>query len=82
MEERADAKDQRAERLESVLKRPKLDAFEMMPKDDVADMRDVFDTMSPEQIRDWKTKKVIQSLMKTPAIQSSIMGDEWQMMYT
>lgn len=79
--ERVDAKYQR-EGLESVLKRPKLDVFEMLPKGDVADMRDVFDTMSPEQIRDWKTKKVMQSLMKTAAIQSSIMGDEWQRMYT
>lgn len=79
--ERADAKEQRAEGLESVLKRPKLDVFEMLPKGDVADMRDVFDTMSPEQIQDWKTKKVMQSLMKTPAIQSSIMGNEWQRLY-
>lgn len=68
--------------LESVLKRPKLDVFEMLPKSDIADMREVFDTMSSEEIRDWKTKKVMQSLMGTPAMQSSIIGDEWQRMYT
>lgn len=67
--------------IESVLKRPKLDVFEMLPKSDVADMREVFDIMSSEEILEWKTKKVMESLMGTPAFQSSIMGDEWQMMY-
>lgn len=80
--EGAGVKDRGAGGLESVLKRPKLDVFEMLPGSDIADMREVFDTMSSEEIRDWKTKKVMQSLMGTPAIQSSIIGHEWQRMYT
>lgn len=48
---------------------------------DIAGMREVFDIMSSEEIQEWKTKKVMQSLMGTPAFQSSIIGDEWQIIY-
>ena len=33
-----------------VLKRPKIDIMSLIPKDDVGDFRDVFDTMTPEEI--------------------------------
>lgn len=80
-EERSCMEETTVDGLELLLERPKLDVMEMLPKEDVADMRDVFDTMSAKEIRDWQTKEALGFVMQTPAIQSSITGDEWQTMY-
>jgi hypothetical protein len=68
--------------LESLLKRPKFDIMEMLPREDVGDMGDVFDVMSPEEIGEWKRKKALEFLIRTPAMQSTVTTREgWQAMY-
>jgi hypothetical protein len=52
-----------------------------LPEDDIADMRQVFDAMSPSEVFEWKSRKVLVFFMKTPAFQSSVVGNDWERMY-
>ena len=70
-----------SEGIEGVLGRPKIDWMTFMPESDVADMRQVFDVMSPSEILEWKSRKVLEFLMKTPALQSTARGNDWDLMY-
>ncbi|RUS26986.1 hypothetical protein BC938DRAFT_483861 [Jimgerdemannia flammicorona] len=50
--------------------RPRIDPMDLVPEDDVADMRDVFDVMTPEEIRRTKVKRVLEYVMQSPALES------------
>jgi hypothetical protein len=67
--------------LEQLLQRPKVDIMGLLPEDDVADMRDVFDVMTPKEIREWQLRRVLDFAMQTPAIQSSMKAEDWRSMY-
>jgi hypothetical protein len=64
-----------------ILKRPKIDPMTFLPEDDIADMRQVFDVMSPSEVYEWKSRKVLEYFMQTPAYQSSVVGNDWEGMY-
>ncbi|KAF8448434.1 hypothetical protein BGX38DRAFT_1188964 [Terfezia claveryi] len=70
-----------SEGIEYVLKRPKIDWMTILPESDVADMRQVFDVMSPSEVLEWKSRKVVDFLIKTPALQSTVRGTDWELMY-
>ncbi|KAF8425345.1 hypothetical protein BGX38DRAFT_1237047 [Terfezia claveryi] len=70
-----------SEGIENVLKRPKIDWMTILPESDVADMRHVFDVMSPREVVEWKSRKAVEFLMKTPALQSTVRGADWELMY-
>ncbi|RUP45520.1 hypothetical protein BC936DRAFT_148063, partial [Jimgerdemannia flammicorona] len=53
------------------------DVLDLLPEDDVAPMRDVFDTMTEEEIRDYKSKKITNFLTESPAFKS----EGWCNMY-
>ena len=73
--------DNEVDRLQSVLTRPKVDFMDLLPREDVADIRDVFDMMSSE-IMEGASKASLRYLMKTPAFQSSITRrEDWKLMY-
>ena len=57
---------------ERVLRRPKID---LLPKSDVADMRDVLET--PEEIHEWELRHLLEFLRQTPALQSCMSEDHW-----
>ena len=59
------------ERLEQVMKEPKVDLMELLPKGDVAQMQDVFDVMTSEEILNWKERCLLSYFEKTPALQSA-----------
>lgn len=61
-----------AEGLAKILKRPKVDVMSMLPEDDVGDMRDVFEVMSPDEILQWKIKRVTEQVFRAPGLQSLI----------
>ncbi|RUS25423.1 hypothetical protein BC938DRAFT_472198, partial [Jimgerdemannia flammicorona] len=63
--------------LENLLHRRKVDVLDLLPEDDVAPMRDVFDTMTEEEIRDYKSKKITKFLT-SPAFKS----EGWCNMYS
>ena len=65
-----------ADVLERVLKRPKIN---ILPKSDVADMRDVLET--PDEIREWELRHLPEFLRQTPALQSCMSEDYWCSMY-
>ncbi|RUS31838.1 hypothetical protein BC938DRAFT_476946, partial [Jimgerdemannia flammicorona] len=44
--------------------------MDLVPEDDVADMRDVFDVMTPEEVRRIKVKRVLEYVMQSPALES------------
>jgi hypothetical protein len=67
--------------LEMLLKRPKIDPMMFLPEDDIADMRQVFDVMTPSEVVEWKSRKVLEFFVKTPAFQSSVVGNDWERMY-
>jgi hypothetical protein len=67
--------------LEMLLKRPKIDPMTFLPEDDIADMRQVFDVMTPREVVEWKSRKVLEFFMKTPAFQSSVVGNDWERTY-
>ena len=50
--------------------------MDMLPKDDVADMRDAYDVMTPDETRESETKRLKYIIMQTPAIQSSVTGGQ------
>jgi hypothetical protein len=64
-----------------ILKRPKIDPMTFLPEDDIADMRQVFDVMSPSEVFEWKSRKVLEFYMDTPAFQSSVVGNDRERMY-
>lgn len=73
--------DNEVDRLQSVLTRPKVDFMDHLPRQDVADIRDVFNMMSSE-IMEGARKASLRYLMKTPAFQSSITRrEDWKSMY-
>jgi len=74
--------DTEVEGLERLLQRPKVDIMDMLPEDDVADMRDVFDVMTPKEVREWQMRRVLDFAMQTPAVQSRVMDENWLSMYT
>jgi len=53
----------------------------ILPESDVADMRQVFDVMSPSEVLEWESRKVLEFLMKTPTLQSTLRGADWELMY-
>ncbi|RUS15863.1 hypothetical protein BC937DRAFT_91881 [Endogone sp. FLAS-F59071] len=67
--------DTEVEGLKRLLQRPKVGIMGLLPKDDVADMHDVFDVMTPKEIHEWQMRRVLDFAMQTPAVQSS-MNDE------
>jgi len=73
--------DTEFEGLERLLQRPKVDIMSMLPEDDVADMRDVFDVMTPKEIREWQLRRVLDFAMQTPAMQSSMKAEDWRSIY-
>ncbi|RUS22568.1 hypothetical protein BC937DRAFT_88444 [Endogone sp. FLAS-F59071] len=73
--------DTEVEGLERLLRRPKVDIMGLLPEDDVADMRDVFDVMTPNEIREWQMRRVLDFAMQTPAVQSSMSNEDWHSIY-
>jgi len=73
--------DTEVEGLERLLQRPKVDIMGMLPEDDVADMRDVFDVMTPKEVREWQMRRVLDFAMQTPAVQSSMSDEDWRSIY-
>jgi len=71
-----------AEGLERIMKRPKIDPADLLPEDDIASMRDVFDVMNEDEIRNWKLRRVLDFAMHTPALQSCQLGESWKSMYS
>ena len=52
--------------------------MDILPHEDVADMRDVFDTMAPEEIAEWIQKASQRYLTKTPAFPAiMIRREDW-----
>lgn len=50
----------------------------MPPKDDVADIRNVYDVMTPDEIRGSETKRLLEYIMQTPERDGGRMGiDVW-----
>lgn len=72
--------DSEVDVLERILKRPKLNIMDLLPKSDAADMRDVFDVMTPEEIQEWQLKHLPGFLKQTPAFQSCVNEDYWHSM--
>ena len=44
----------------------------MLSRGNVANMQQVFDVMSEDEIRDWKARKAMKFFVRTPVFQSSI----------
>jgi len=45
-------------------------------------MRDVFDAMNEDELRNWKLRRVLDFAMHTPALQSCQLGESWKSMYS
>ncbi|KAF0368610.1 crinkler family protein [Gigaspora margarita] len=60
--------------LEKLINRPKVD-FEF--QDDVANMSDVFDMMTPEEILNWKLKRVSKLLAENPGFQNIMLSKDY-----
>ena len=67
---------------EALWRRPKVDIMGMLPKKDVADMSEMFDVMTPEEINEWQRKQVLDFVMHVPAFQPYMSENEnWRSMY-
>ena len=70
------------EALQALLTGPKVDLLDLLPHQEVANMRDVFDVMSPEEITDWLQKATLKHLISSPAFESTLTTrEDWQSMY-
>lgn len=68
--------------MDMLLKRQKVDLLQtLLPEDTIADMRDVYDVMSPAEVRKWEMEKILELAVKTPAIQSTLGSSGWKSMY-
>lgn len=68
--------------LQAFLTGPKVDLLDLLPHQEVANMRDVFNVMSPEEITDWLQKATLKYLISSPAFESTLMTrEDWQSMY-
>jgi len=61
-----EASENEMESLDLFLNRPKVQ-FEF--EDDVANMKDVFDEMTEEEIKSWKVRRALKLLDETPGFQ-------------
>jgi len=70
-----------ADALQALFARRKVDLLDILPHEEVANMRDVFDVMSPAEITDWVQKASLRYLIKSPAFESTLTTrEDWQSM--
>ena len=46
--------------------------MDLLPEDDIASVRDVFDVTDDNEVREWKCRKVLAYMKQTPVLQSSL----------
>jgi len=67
--------------LERMLKRQKVNIMDLIPESDVANMRDVFDVMSPQEIRDWEAQQILEAIKESSIMQPLLRAENYRHMY-
>ena len=60
----------------------KIDVMKLLPESDVANMLDFEDEMSPSEVREWKSRKIVDFLIHSTAFQSMLAGTDWDSIFS
>ena len=64
-----------------MLKRQKVNIMDLIPESDVANMHDVFDVMSPQEIRDWEAQQILEAIKESSIMQPLLRAENYRHMY-